>query len=550
MYKKTKILFFTIFIFFTSLIFSSYTDNDYFEISKNLEILSSIYKELNALYVDDTNPGDLMKKGIDAMLESLDPYTTYIPESQIEDFRFMKTGEYGGIGAVITKIDDYVCISEPYEGFPAQKAGLMAGDKILKIDGISAKGKSTEDVSKILKGEKNTTVDILIERDSSKKPIKFSFKRKKIKIESVPYFEFLENNIAYIKLRSFTTNCSQDIKKAYKELEKQKEIKGLILDLRGNPGGLLIESVRTANLFVKQGEEIVVSKGKLKSREKAYKTTQEPMNDKVPLVVLINQSSASASEIVSGSIQDLDRGIVIGQRSFGKGLVQETRDVGYNSKLKLTIAKYYLPSGRCVQALDYSNRNQDGSVGKIADSLATKFYTKNGRTVFDGGGITPDLKIKQSKASNISISLLRNRHFFNYATDFRHRNNSIGNLEDFTLSDKEFNSFTTYLSDKEYEYETKTEKLINQFKETAEEEGRLNLISNELELLENKLNENKKSDLEINKKEIKQILSSEIISRYFFQKGRIFIDLNSDPEIDSAVNILSDPKRYNNFLAP
>lgn len=550
MSRKIKIFFLSVTIFTTSFFFVSYTDHHYFEIAKHLEIFSSIYRELNSFYVDETNAGELMKQSIDAMLKSLDPYTTYIPESEIEDFRFMKTGEYGGIGAVITKINDYVYISEPYEGFPAHKAGLMAGDKILEIDGVSAKGKSTEDVSKILKGEKNTKVSLLIEREQTKKPFEVSFERKKIKIESVPYYGFVEGNIGYIRLRSFTTNCSQDIKKSFQKLKKQNgEIKGLILDLRGNPGGLLIEAVRTANLFIKKGEVVVVSKGKLESREKEYKTNRDPLDETIPLVVLINQSSASASEIVSGSIQDLDRGIIIGQRSFGKGLVQETRDVGYNAKLKLTIAKYYLPSGRCVQALDYSNRNQDGSVGKIVDSLITSFYTRNGRTVYDGGGVNPDIFINESKTSNILISLLQNRHFFNYATTYRINNETIGDLNEFKITEDDFEKFTLFLSDKEYKYKTETERLIKKLQEVSEAEEYFNLISQEHEVISEKIKENKKRDLVKNKDEIKQILTGEIASRYYFQKGRIRVGLLFDLEIDSAISILNNQERYDYILS-
>ena len=384
MKKKFKLLFLALSLTITSVISIGFVDN-YFEIAKNLDIFTTLYKELNTFYVDETNPGDLMKKGIDEMLKSLDPYTNYIPESEIEDFRFQTTGQYGGIGAMITKIEDYVIISEPYENFPAQKAGLMAGDKILEINGVSAKGKTTEEVSKVLKGQPNTSVTILIERPHLESPFEVSFDREQVSVASVPYSEYLEPGIAYIRLRSFTRNCANDLKNAIIELKKQQDLKGLILDLRSNPGGLLNESVDIVNLFVEKGEEVVSTKGKIKSWDKSYIANKTPLDTKVPLVVLINSSSASASEIVSGSIQDLDRGIVVGQRSYGKGLVQQTRKLSYNSQLKLTVAKYYIPSGRCIQALDYSHRNNDGSVGKVPDSLMTSFSTRNGREVKDGG---------------------------------------------------------------------------------------------------------------------------------------------------------------------
>ena len=436
MYKKIKILVLIIVVAFGSF---SFTDN-YFEVAKNLDIFTTVYRELNNFYVDETDPGKLMKTAIDKMLKSLDPYTNYIPESEIEDFKFMTTGQYGGIGAVITKRDDFVFVSEPYFGFPAQKAGLMAGDKILKIDDVDAKGKSTEEVSKALKGQPNTDVKLLIERPYIDDSFEVSFKREKISVKSVPYFSYLKEGIGYLKLRSFTRNCSNDVKEAIVDLQKKGDLKGLILDLRSNPGGLLNESVDIVNLFVEKGQEVVSTRGKIESWDKVYKANKQPLDLEVPLVVLINQSSASASEIVAGAVQDLDRGIVIGQRSYGKGLVQQTRKLSYNAQLKLTVAKYYIPSGRCIQALDYSNRNKDGSVGKVPDSLMTSFKTKNGRTVFDGGGIKPDIEIDEDEVSNLLISLIRERLFFDFATLYRHQNNSLSSDSINSISDEYFDS--------------------------------------------------------------------------------------------------------------
>ena len=542
---KKKLIFISLFI--SSLTLLSFK-SDYFEIAKNLEIFTDLYKELNTYYVDETDPGKLIKSAMDEMLQTLDPYTNYIPESEIEDFQFMTTGQYGGIGAMITKRDEYVYISEPYEGFPAQKSGLMAGDKILEVNNISVKGKSTEEVSKLLKGQPNTNVSILIERKYINEPFEVSFKREKVTVSSVPYFGLLENNIGYVKLRSFTRNCSNDLKNAILKLKEQSAT-SLILDLRGNPGGLLNESVKIANFFVNQGEDIVSTKGKIKSWEKVYTATNKPIDTEIPLVVLIDQSSASASEIVSGSLQDLDRAVIVGKRSFGKGLVQQTRKLSYNSQLKLTVAKYYIPSGRCIQALDYSNRNEDGSVGKIADSLSTEFRTKNNRKVYDGGGITPDLVTESEVSSKILLSLFRERLFFDYATEYRLKNENILSAKDFKITDEKFLDFKNFLSDKEYEYETDTEKAYKKLKKVAEEENYFESMKNNFDLLVTKIDDAKSDDLEKNKDFVKEILANEIVSRYYYQKGRIQSSLNYDKDILEAITVLSDSTKYKQILS-
>ena len=542
---KKKLIFISLFVsLLTLLSFKS----DYFEIAKNLEIFTDLYKELNTYYVDETDPGKLIKSAMDEMLQTLDPYTNYIPESEIEDFQFMTTGQYGGIGAMITKRDEYVYISEPYEGFPAQKSGLMAGDKILEVNNISVKGKSTGEVSKLLKGQPNTNVSILIERKYINEPFEVSFKREKVTVGSIPYFGLLDNNVGYVKLRSFTRNCSNDLKNAILKLKEQSAT-SLILDLRGNPGGLLNESVKIANFFVNQGENIVSTKGKIKSWEKVYTATSKPIDTEIPLVVLIDQSSASASEIVSGSLQDLDRAVIVGKRSFGKGLVQQTRKLSYNSQLKLTVAKYYIPSGRCIQALDYSNRNEDGSVGKIADSLSTEFRTKNNRKVYDGGGIKPDLVTESETSSKILLSLFRERLFFDYATEFRLKNENILSAKDFKITDEKFLDFKDFLSNKEYEYETDTEKAYNKLKKVAEEENYFESMRNDFDLLVAKIDNAKSDDLEKNKGFIKEILANEIVSRYYYQKGRIQSSLNYDKDILQAILVLSDSTKYKQILS-
>lgn len=546
MNKKIKLTILAFCLTVTSFMSFSFVDN-YFEIAKHLDIFTTLYKELNTFYVDETIPGDLMKKGIDEMLKSLDPYTTYIPETEIEDFKFMTTGQYGGIGAMITTMDDYVIISEPYEGFPAQKSGLMAGDKILEINGLSAKSKTTEEVSKILKGQPNTSVNLLIERKNNSTPFEVTFNREKVSVPSIPYSDFVDDGIGYIRLRSFTRNCALELKNSILELKKNQNLTGLILDLRSNPGGLLNESVDIVNLFIDKGEEVVSTRGKIKSWDKKYIANKNPLDSEVPLVVLINSSSASASEIVSGSIQDLDRGVIIGQRSYGKGLVQQTRKLSYNSQLKLTVAKYYIPSGRCIQALDYSHRNQDGSVGKIPDSLMTTYKTRNGRMVKDGGGILPDIVISKDKYGMIIGSLVKERLFFNYATDYRLLHDSIP--PNFIFNESDFSDFTKYLKDKDYSYQTETEKVLEDLKKQAEEEKYFASFSVEYDSLFNKMINNKNDDLLNSKEDIKQILTGEIMSRYFYQKGRILAGLSFDNEVEEAIQILKDTEKYQYILS-
>ena len=546
MNKKIKLTILAFCLTVTSFMSFSFVDN-YFEIAKHLDIFTTLYKELNTFYVDETIPGDLMKNGIDEMLKSLDPYTTYIPETEIEDFKFMTTGQYGGIGAMITTMDDYVIISEPYEGFPAQKSGLMAGDKILEINGLSAKSKTTEEVSKILKGQPNTSVNLLIERKNNSTPFEVTFNREKVSVPSIPYSDFVDDGIGYIRLRSFTRNCALELKNSILELKKNQNLTGLILDLRSNPGGLLNESVDIVNLFIDKGEEVVSTRGKIKSWDKKYIANKNPLDSEVPLVVLINSSSASASEIVSGSIQDLDRGVIIGQRSYGKGLVQQTRKLSYNSQLKLTVAKYYIPSGRCIQALDYSHRNQDGSVGKIPDSLMTTYKTRNGRMVKDGGGILPDIVISKDKYGMIIGSLVKERLFFNYATDYRLLHDSIP--PNFIFNESDFSDFTKYLKDKDYSYQTETEKVLEDLKKQAEEEKYFASFSVEYDSLFNKMINNKNDDLLNSKEDIKQNLTGEIMSRYFYQKGRILAGLSFDNEVEEAIQILKDTEKYQYILS-
>jgi carboxyl-terminal processing protease len=545
--KKFKGLLIITLISGYAIISYSFVDN-YFEVSKNLDIFATLFRELNIYYVDETNPGALMKKGIDDMLESLDPYTNYIPESEIEDYRYMTTGQYGGVGALISQRGDYVIISEPYEGFPAQKADLRAGDKILKINDIDAKGKKTDDISKILKGQPSTAIKLLIEREGEKKPMEKVLNREEIKIKSVSYSGMLNDNVGYIKLTGFTENAAGEVKEALVNLKKNPALKSVVFDLRGNPGGLLKEAIDIVNIFEEKGTEIVSTRGKVKDWDKTHKAMNSPVDLSIPITVLVDRGSASASEIVSGALQDLDRGVIIGQRSYGKGLVQQTRPLSYNAQLKVTVAKYYIPSGRCIQALDYSHRNQEGGVDKVPDSLISAFKTKNGRIVYDGGGITPDLVIEPYKYSNILASLVTKNLIFDYATKYRNLHASIAAAKDFRLTDAEYDDFVAFLNGKEYDYTTKTEKTLEDLKSDAKEDKTLDLINSDIEALKLKVMHNKKDDLQKYKSEIKQFLEEEIASRYYFQNGRLEASLKDDPEVKEALAVLNDSGRYNTIL--
>lgn len=524
----------------------SFVDN-YFEISKNLDIFATLFRELNMYYVDETQPGELMKKGIDSMLESLDPYTNFIPESEIEDFRFMTTGEYGGIGAIIRQKDDYIVIVEPYEGSPAQKADIRAGDVIIEVNGKNIKGKNSSDVSKILKGQANSEVTLLIEREGEKNRIEKKLMRQEIKVNNVPYYGMLKDDIGYIKLTGFTETASREVKDAFVDL-KSKGMKKLIFDLRDNGGGLLKEAVNIVNFFVPKGSDVVSTRGKIKEWDKVHKALNSPLDLEIPLVVVINGNSASASEIVAGAIQDFDRGVVIGERSFGKGLVQQTRPLSYNAQLKVTVAKYYTPSGRCIQKLDYSHKDEEGKATKIADSLITTFKTKGGRLVYDGNGIDPDINTEDKEFSVISAVLLGKNHIFDYATRYRTKHETIDNAREFRLSDTDFDDFVKFLDGKDYSYTTTTEKMLEDIKATAEKEKYLKEVEAELEALNTKVKKNKQNDLYRFKEEIKELLENEIVSRYYYQRGRIENAFTYDADIKKASEILNDSKQYTQVL--
>lgn len=517
--------------------------NKYFEISKNIEIFTNLYKEINTYYVDDLDPGQLMRTGVDAMLESLDPYTNYISESEIEGFRYITDGKYNGIGAMIRQIDNYVTITEPYDNCPAQKAGLKAGDVILEVDGKSAKGKSTDDVSTILKGFPGTEVQLKIKRPGEKKPLDITLVRDEVIVPNVPYSGMVSEEVGYVALTTFTRNAGKNVGEAIKKLKADNpKLKGVIFDLRGNGGGLLTEAVNVSNVFIPKGEMVVTTKGKVADWDRSFKTLNKSIDEQVPLVVLINKGSASASEIVSGVIQDYDRGVLIGQGSYGKGLVQNTRDVGYNSKVKMTTAKYYIPSGRCIQGVSYEN----GEPVDIPDSLRTAFKTKNGRMVYDGGGVKPDINVDAKSGLPIIQDLIKKHLIFEYATAFTLKHKEIANVAEFKFT--EFDDFAAFLEQKGFEYETKSEKLLERLGKIAQDEGYADTFDSDIKTITNKIEMAKKNELYDNKDAIINLLEKEIASRYYYQQGRIQIGLRNDKEIKEALAILKDESRYNDLL--
>ena len=530
----------------TSLGFWSFTDHN-FAIAKNLDIFYTLFREMNMIYVDETDPEKMIKTAIDAMLKKLDPYTVYIPESKMEDYKFMTTGQYGGIGAMIRKSGDYVVVAEPYQNSPADKAGLRAGDIIIKVDGKDVNGKTTQQMSDFLKGEPGSTFEMEIERKGEDSPRIVKIEREKIQIKSVPYYGLVKDSIGYFILTNFTQSAYPEVKSAVKDLVKQGA-KSLIFDLRGNGGGLLIQSVNIVNLFVEKGNEVVSTKGRVSQWDKSYKTQVEADFPNIPLVVLVNSRSASASEIVSGSLQDLDRAVIIGTRTFGKGLVQTTRPLSYNAQLKVTTAKYYIPSGRCIQALDYSHRNDDGSVGKVPDSLMTEYKTKNNRSVYDGGGIVPDLDVNPETLSNIAYHLIRKNLIFDYATEYRIKHDSIIPAKDFYFTDDEYNAFKIWLNDKDLEYESVSALELEDLIETAKAENYYEHSKEIFDQLAAQLANDKEKDLKTFKSQIIKLIDQEIVTRYYYKNGSIENMMKRDSSVIKAIDILTHKQIYTQVL--
>jgi len=526
--------------------------SSYFEVSKNLDIFTTLYKELNTYYVDTLNPDKLIHTGIDNMLESLDPYTDYIPEEDMDEYRTQTTGKYGGIGAMIGTRGDWVVVTEPYEGFPADKAGLRAGDRIIEVDGKSARNYKTEQVSAMLKGKPGTEVILKIKRmkkDGKEDEMTVHITREEVQIKNVPYYGMINENIGYIRLGGFTERAGAEVKDALEKLESQNKLKGLVFDLRGNPGGLLNEAINVANVFVDKNIQIVSTKGKIDDWNKSFPTINDPVDLKLPMVVLADGGSASAAEIVSGSLQDLDRAVILGQKTFGKGLVQSTRPLPFNAKLKVTTAKYYIPSGRCIQAINYAEHNADGSAKRMPDSLKVAFKTHNGRTVYDGGGIDPDIPVEPERIANITISLITKNLIPDYATQYRINHDKIGDPRTFQLTDVEYNEFVNWVSTKDLDYNTRSEKLLDDLKASAEKEKYFDAIKGDYETLKKEMLRDKAQDLQKEKPQIKSFLEEEIVARYYLNSGRIQASFKNDPEVKKAVEVLSDVPKMNEILA-
>lgn len=519
----------------------------YFEITRNMEIFSSIYSEVNKYYVDEVDPNAVMQRAIDAMLEQLDPYTNYIPEDDIEDYRFLSTGQYGGIGATIGSRDKKMVVLMPYEGFPAYKAGLKIGDEIIAVDDKNVEGKSTSDVSKLLKGQAGTPVTVKVKRYGQKELLSFNLSREKIKVKNVPYYGMVNDNVGYIVLKDFTKDASKEVRKGLSDLKSQGAT-SIILDLRGNPGGLLLEAIAISNLFVPKGKEIVSTKGKVTKWNATHTAKDIPFDTQIPLAILTNSRSASASEIVSGVIQDYDRGVLIGKRTFGKGLVQATLPTAHKTQLKVTTAKYYIPSGRCIQAIDYSNRNDDGSVGKIPDSLKVAFKTSAGREVFDGGGIEPDLEVAPPIIPEIAIHLIDKGLIFDYATKYYYEEDSVASVKEFSLSDKAYEKFVDWLDEQKFDYHSRLEDQFDDFVAMAKEDTTLVSMEDEFRQITKKIDKKKRKELFINRDFIKELLEEEIAGRYYLERGVVESTFDNDVDIQAAINVFNNPDKYRTLL--
>lgn len=519
----------------------------YFEIAKNLDIFASVFKEVNALYVDEINPNRLVRTGIDAMLNSLDPYTNYIPEDEVEDFRTVNTGQYGGIGAVTREIGNRTVVTMIYEGYPAARNGLKIGDEVLKMNNVDLSKLSMEEANHLMRGQVGTEVTLMVKRPGVQDPIELKFKRDKIKVSNVPYFGMVGPNTGFVQLADFTPDAGKEVRNAVIAL-KEKGATAIILDLRGNPGGLLFEAVKVCNIFIPKGKKVVSTMGKVEDHNMTYETLDAPVDTEIPVAVLINRGSASASEIVAGTLQDYDRAVIIGEKSFGKGLVQLSRPLSYNSQVKITTAKYYTPTGRCIQVLDYTHRRPDGSVSSVPDSVKKKFKTTRGRDVFDGGGIDPDIVTVGGDMATISQTLFNNGYLFDYATEYVLKHTQIPAASDFQMTDSEYNEFVVWMKTKTYNYRSPVEIQLAMLSEEAKKQRAYDELKPQLDQLRAKLDDSRKNDLMTFKDELKGLLEKDIAARFYLERGAAEVAFKRDEDIRKSIEVLHNTSAYRKIL--
>lgn len=522
---------------------------NYFEIAKSLDIFATLFKEVNTYYVDEVEPQKLIREGIHGMLESLDPYTGFIAEEDLENFRILTTGQYAGIGALISVINKKVIITHPYKNFPAYKSGIKVGDEIIGVDGKEVKDLQTGEVSALLKGQVRTDVEVKVKRYGQKNDLIFKIKREKIIVNNVAYAGIISSDIGYIKLDDFTPGAAKEVADAVVKLKKEGA-KKLILDLRGNPGGHLFEAVNIVNQFIPKGKDVVSTKGKVEDWNKTYKTLNNPLDTEIPLVILTGEGSASASEIVAGALQDYDRAVLIGSKTFGKGLVQTTRQLSYNSQLKVTTARYYIPSGRCIQKLDYQHRNQDGSVDAFADSLKSEFKTFNGRIVYDGGGLDPDVEVDHEYVGTVTAALYSGGYIFEYASKYCGENSAPADFRTFQLTDKDYEKFVEWVNNQKFTYSTSLETEVLQLMEVVKKERYFAQIESDINILKKKIEENKARDFQRFKAEIRQILTQQIAFHYGLHDAQVAVSLHDDKVIAESINVIKDPAVYTKILSP
>ena len=544
--KKSVIYFASFLLLLTGLAFTPPAER-YFEIAKSLDIFATLFKEVNALYVDEVNPNKLVRTGIDAMLSSLDPYTNFIAEDEVEDYRTMNTGQYGGIGAITREIGKRTVVTMMYEGYPAYKGGLKIGDEVIKMDEVELSKISMEEANHLMRGQVGTTVTLTVKRYGVKDPIRLDFKREKIKVSNVPYFGMISSNVGYVQLADFTPDAGKEVKNAVINL-KEKGAKGIVLDLRGNPGGLLFEAVNICNIFLPKGKHVVSTKGKIPDNNINYETLNPPVDLDIPVTVLINRGSASASEIVAGTLQDYDRAVIIGEKSYGKGLVQLSRPLSYNAQVKITTAKYYTPTGRCIQVLDYSHRRDDGSVGSIPDSIKRAFKTTQGRTVYDGGGIDPDIAVENEEASTVAQVLYTHGYIFDFGTQYASRHETIAAARNFNLTDSDYNDFVDWMKTRNYSYRSSLEMQLSRLSEEAKTERFYDVLKPSIEEIQQRLGEIRKNDFITFKEQIKSLIEEDIVARYYLERGQVEVSFTHDSEIKKSIEIINNPAAYKKIL--